>query len=265
MDTKNWVAVDKSIAQTDFWLAEPFSLAQSWVDLLLVSEADTTITSIRKLSSRWQWSRSKVSRFLERLFKEGRIALKITNQSVTIIVQREEKRATSNEKKEPLKEPLFIDASTGREKAYKIESEKKSHLESHLNHEKRATPDTVKIEVEEFFDRWNKFAKKAGLKTAIKITDKRRQKIAAMLLSDGWFDHFMEAVKKLPLKRDGGWQPDLDWIINKEDNVLSIIEGKFDWLEKKTNQVSDPRGNIELAARLLGENTHDGGEFNERV
>lgn len=83
----------------------------------------------------------------------------------------------------------------------------------------------------EFFDRWNRWAKGAGFPQARKLTDDRRAKINTRLDRDGWLDSFREALQKLPLpsKTDNDWQPDLDWLIANDGNVLKILEGKYNW------------------------------------
>lgn len=63
------------------WLGEPFSRGQAWVDLLLLANHEDNevmtkgcfkkvkrgqlLTSTIKLAKRWEWSRNRVSRFLD--------------------------------------------------------------------------------------------------------------------------------------------------------------------------------------------------------
>ena len=82
---------------------------------------------------------------------------------------------------------------------------------------------------QEFFDRWNAFAKtKPALKTATKLTEARRSKINTRLKDLDWWISFLAAVQLLPLVGEG-WQPDLNWMIANADNVYLILEGKYDW------------------------------------
>lgn len=78
-----WIKLHRAIMNHPDWLAEPFTRAQAWVDLLLL--ANHTTGHIRKrgilievqrgqvgyseetLAARWKWSRGKVIRFLSRL------------------------------------------------------------------------------------------------------------------------------------------------------------------------------------------------------
>ena len=85
------------------------------------------------------------------------------------------------------------------------------------------------VGVQDFFDRWNRFADKTPKLTVCrKLTDKRRSKIRSRLNETGWFEDFKEAVCALPLGGDG-WQPGLDWLIRNEHNIYLIMEGAFDF------------------------------------
>ena len=78
-----WVSTHRQIWDHWLWQDKPFSYGQAWIDiLLLVNHSDnkilfnkkletvkrgSRITSIRKLSERWGWSRTKTAKFLEML------------------------------------------------------------------------------------------------------------------------------------------------------------------------------------------------------
>jgi len=81
MKYKGWIRLHRKIMEGSDWLAEPFTRAQAWIDLLLLANHKTG--HIRKrgimievergqvgfseaaLAERWQWSRGKVRRFLK--------------------------------------------------------------------------------------------------------------------------------------------------------------------------------------------------------
>jgi len=83
---------------------------------------------------------------------------------------------------------------------------------------------------QEFFDRWNVFAKAKGLTVARVLNDERRRKIKTRLGRDDWWDTFTAAVKKLPVPNDEKftWQPDLDWLVANDTNATKVAEGKYD-------------------------------------
>lgn len=85
------------------------------------------------------------------------------------------------------------------------------------------------VSVDEFFERWNRFAAKTAKMTQCrKLTTERRRKISIRLKENGWFEDFREAVLSLPLGGDG-WQPTLDWLIENGHNAYRLLEGDFDW------------------------------------
>lgn len=101
MSGKGWIKLQRKI--TDCWIWEdgtPFDRRSAWIDLLLLANHSdkkvlldgqmTTIgrgqvlTSIRKLSERWQWSRTKVTSFLGILEQDGMI-LKTSDTKKTLV------------------------------------------------------------------------------------------------------------------------------------------------------------------------------------
>ena len=67
------------LADRPIWLEEPFTRGQAWVDLLLMASTQETdqpgavCCSRMYLSKRWRWSHHKVTRFLDRLEKDGTV------------------------------------------------------------------------------------------------------------------------------------------------------------------------------------------------
>jgi hypothetical protein len=84
-----WVALHRKIMEGEYWLSEPFTRAQAWIDLILL--ANHKQGYIRKrgipievqrgqvgyseetLALRWRWSREKIRRFLKELKSSGSI------------------------------------------------------------------------------------------------------------------------------------------------------------------------------------------------
>jgi hypothetical protein len=80
------------------WLAEPFTRAQAWIDLLLLANHETGFIRRRgilvtvergqvgcseeTLAERWKWSKGKVRRFLKELTKLDRIGRSISEKTV---------------------------------------------------------------------------------------------------------------------------------------------------------------------------------------
>lgn len=94
------------------------------------------------------------------------------------------------------------------------------------------TPKGVSVAVQDFLDRWNKFAARTPKVSPVrKMTSKRRDALSTRLKTAGWLEDFREAVKCLPLPGDG-WQPNLDWLIRNDHNIYLLLEGAYDWRGK---------------------------------
>ena len=102
MASQGWVSIHRNIYDNWIWNDdEEFDKRSAWIDLLLmVNHEDKKvlidgklelvrrgqrITSIRKLCSRWKWSRTKVNNFLKLLEKDEMISLKIEPHKKTVI------------------------------------------------------------------------------------------------------------------------------------------------------------------------------------
>ena len=84
---QGWISLHRKIASNWVWDEKPFDRGRAWIDLLLhinhtdkkfmfdgnmiQLEAGQKITSIRKMADRWGWSRTKVTKFLSNLEKDG--------------------------------------------------------------------------------------------------------------------------------------------------------------------------------------------------
>jgi hypothetical protein len=103
MADKGWVAIHRSIR--DHWLYQEkrvFSKYEAWLDLVMDAnhkqnkfvfdgklvevERGQKITSIRQLSERWRWSRTKVTDFLILLEKDGMLVRKSDSKKTVITI-----------------------------------------------------------------------------------------------------------------------------------------------------------------------------------
>lgn len=81
---KGWISIHRKIQDCDIWTdAEPFDRRSAWVDLLLSANHEDRsmlfdghritirrgqlLTSVRKLSDRWRWSKDRTLRYLRLL------------------------------------------------------------------------------------------------------------------------------------------------------------------------------------------------------
>lgn len=80
-----------------------------------------------------------------------------------------------------------------------------------------------------------KYHEIGGVKKVRKLTKERLAKHRARSRDPEWPKLFLEALGKLPIPGDG-WQPDFDWLIDNETNVLKVLEGKYDWRAERDSQ-----------------------------
>ena len=104
MTEKGWITLHRKIEDNWIWNdKEPFDKRSAWIDLILKAnhknkkllyngklievERGSRITSMKKLSEEWSWSRKKVKNFLELLQNDNMIVYSSTskNTSYTIV------------------------------------------------------------------------------------------------------------------------------------------------------------------------------------
>jgi DNA replication protein DnaD len=94
-----WISIHRKIQDNLIWNDKPFNRGAAWVDLLLLANHEDKkvlfngsiievkrgekITSLRKLSERWGWSREKTKNFLILLKSENMIDFKTDHQKTT--------------------------------------------------------------------------------------------------------------------------------------------------------------------------------------
>ncbi|WP_373651618.1 hypothetical protein [Schlesneria sp. DSM 10557] len=127
-----------------------------------------------------------------------------------------------------------------RKKARRLEGENKETPPSPQGGEASTSP-----EVQDLVDEWNATD---GVVQCRSLTDKRRKLIITRTRDPSW--DWRAALRKFPLRcfADGGWRPDLDWLL-RPDSVLSILEGKYDWDKQPTASKDDLFGSLRRFAK----------------
>ena len=98
--SKGWLKLYRSIEDNWLWDEVPFSYGQAWIDMLIMAnhtqtkvmfnkepiilEVGSFITSVRKLSTRWGWSKDRVLRFMRILEKDNMITRNSDNRRTLI-------------------------------------------------------------------------------------------------------------------------------------------------------------------------------------
>lgn len=86
---KGWIKLHRQISRNKLWLEEPFTKGQAWVDLVLNANHTDGSFFVRgveirlkrgqigwselTMADRWQWSRTKVRRYLKRLESDTQV------------------------------------------------------------------------------------------------------------------------------------------------------------------------------------------------
>ena len=103
---QGWIKLHRQIAENPLWFSEPFTRGQAWIDLLLIANHKKGFFYVRgnkidvdrgqigmsedAISTRWQWSRGKLRRFLSELEKQGQVVQqKLRIKSLITIVNYE--------------------------------------------------------------------------------------------------------------------------------------------------------------------------------
>ena len=82
------------------------------------------------------------------------------------------------------------------------------------------------------YDFWNEFAKKHDLPQAIKLTDERRNALAARIEDAGGLDEFEKVIESIAESaflrgyNDRNWRASLDWIL-EEAHFVRLREGSY--------------------------------------
>lgn len=98
---EGWISIHRQLQEHWIWKSkEPFDKRSAWIDLLLMAnhkaekiefdnaiievERGQRITSLKYLSDRWNWSRHKVSDFLNRL-EQDKMLVQVRDNKKTLI------------------------------------------------------------------------------------------------------------------------------------------------------------------------------------
>lgn len=117
--SSGWILLHRQIMEGKYWLAEPFTKAQAWVDLLLVANhraGEICKRGIRfevrrgqvgfseeALAERWKWSRGKVRRFISELISDNSVERvpavpKVKKTDIQTVQQNEQKTGQQNKR-----------------------------------------------------------------------------------------------------------------------------------------------------------------------
>ena len=102
---EGWILLHRKLQECEIWAnSQPFDMRSAWVDLLLLANHKDTeivfdykpmvvkrgqyLTSVRKLSARWSWSKDRTLKYLKLLESLGMIHRDSTNQRTLITIEK---------------------------------------------------------------------------------------------------------------------------------------------------------------------------------
>ena len=102
---EGWILLHRKIQECEIWSnSQPFDMRSAWVDLLLLANHKDVeivfdykpmvvrrgqyLTSVRKLSARWSWSKDRTLKYLRLLESLGMIHRDSTNQRTLITIEK---------------------------------------------------------------------------------------------------------------------------------------------------------------------------------
>ena len=117
---QGWIKLHRKIRECSvIWDDKPFSRGQAWIDLLMMAnheakdiffdggvyrvERGQQLTSIRKLSEIWGWSRTKTTKFLNDLKKAEMVSFKSDTKKTVITIVNYDNYQDAEIQKEPQK------------------------------------------------------------------------------------------------------------------------------------------------------------------
>ena len=258
---QGWVKTHRSLMDHWLWTEKPFDKARAWIDLTMtVNHKDAkimfdgaplevkrgeTITSIRKLSTRWGWSTTKTNKFLNVLESENMIAqkkdtkktvLKVLNYDIYQSSDEQEKDTEVTQKRHRSNTEVTQKNTNKNDKKNKNDE----NVENDKNKETHNTPkgemiSKPKIDYQKIVDYWNDQCR--DLPKVIKLTKNRKQAIRLRINEFGE-DNIYKAIKETASSdflcgKVNNFTASFDWVL-KTTNLTKILEGNYK--NKKGNQ-----------------------------
>ena len=231
----NWIKINRKIRDNFVWDFDKPEYGLAWIDILLMAnykdnkmlvngspvfiERGSFITSMVKLSKRWNMNRRTVKRFLDLLVSEQMITYETSKMCTTVKV--------SNYK---AYQGFFDNDCT----TDCTQRKKEKNINNIKEREKE------KINYQEIVDLYNDTC--VSLPTLVKLTDSRKRQIKARLKNNS-FDDFKKVFEKaeasdflkgLKNSDDRDWKANFDWLM-KENNMIKVLEGNYDNDPNKAN------------------------------
>lgn len=240
---QGWIKIHRKILDNFLWEDKPFSRGQAWIDLiLLANHEDKTIifsgnvveikrgqkmTSLRKLSDRWGWSRTKTKKFLEVLQNEKMLTYKSNSKNTVYSIvnynnyqeKQEYKNDTEMTQKNHRNDTEMTQKNTN--KNDKNDKNDKNIL-NNLSNDKLFVP---------LIQKWNELPETVSKISTLK-KDTQRYKMLSQRVSEYGENKVLEAIEKIKQSsflqgnNNKGWTITFEWFV-RPNNFVKVLEGNY--------------------------------------
>ena len=243
---RGYIKVWRRLRESSLWpKRRPYSPVEAWLDLLMTANhtnskafVDGTerviargdvLTSNRAMATRWNWSESRVRRFLNSLQICSAIERKSTHQATHLTIaqyelyQEDRRSVRRNSDARPTTSKVI--KNVRRRTSASAEESETPAVSDAIPHQK-------------VVDCWNELASEHGLPKVRRLTDKRRKKIASRYrewqrdAEDGkagtTWNKIVAAILAQPFylgTNDRGWRVTFDYVTRDETTWTTILEG----------------------------------------
>ena len=238
---EGYIKLWRALLDNPVWLAEPFTKAQAWVDLLLLANHKPGSITIRgvciqlergqvglseyTLAERWRWSRNKVRYYLRYCKKESQIVLQKNNVTTIVTIANYDRWQGEGTAKGTTEKPAKGTADCVFEGAREERSLK--NIPPPLLTESGPPKKPGKTELLAW---WNQIAQKYTLPGVRYISDSRWRKFQVRDNQMQLWARRVEIVQAIEdscsFLRSGTWFS-LDWLLSNDTNVLKLLEGNY--------------------------------------
>ena len=240
---QGWIKIHRKILDNFLWEDRPFSRGQAWIDLiLLANHEDKTIifsgnvveikrgqkmTSLRKLSDRWGWSRTKTKKFLEVLQNEKMLTYKSDSKNTVYSIVNynnyQEKQEYKNDTEMTQKNHRNDTEMTQKNTNKNDKNDKNDkNIFNNLSNDKLFVP---------LIQKWNELPD-AITKISTLKKDTQRYKMLSQRVSEYGENKVLEAIEKIKQSsflqgsNNKGWTITFEWFV-RPNNFVKVLEGKY--------------------------------------
>lgn len=244
-----WIKLHRRIEKHWLWPHdEPYSRSEAWEDLLMAANHKENsilfrdelihikrgefVTSIRKLSDKWTWSRKRVSRFLKRLEKEEMVTQKRSQRYTRINItnySRYQDVVNGRVSTEiPTDDPTRVstEISTG---ASQTRNNKKDEERKRKGNGESKVPPTP---TQRLIDIYHEHCKTLPRVIKIPLSNTSQKHLKQRWREhpeENWWEKYFKHVNESPFltgDNDRSWTADFHWLILPA-NMEKVINGRY--------------------------------------